>query len=104
MISKSIWLTLAIFTTVIFLLIIPVSAHAQVTHRASAASYLERGNAWAAKGEWERAIADFDLAIAFDPSFAGAYYNRAIARHRVGNLVGALADLDRAIRLNLKGD
>jgi len=39
---------------------------AQNSRAATAASYLERGNEWMANGEWDRAIDDYDLAIAFD--------------------------------------
>ena len=37
---------------------------------ATAISYIERGGAWLAKGELERALADYDLAIASDPNLA----------------------------------
>ena len=40
----------------------------------TASAYIERGAAWFAKGEYERALADFDLAIASDPGHAGAYH------------------------------
>ena len=42
----------------------PALAQPQNLRAATASSYLERGNAWFAKGEYERALADFDLAIA----------------------------------------
>jgi len=66
----------------------------------TAASYLERGNEWMAKGELDRAIADYDLAIAFDARIAVAYYNRGLARQREGDLEGTLSDFDRAIQFN----
>src|SRR5262245_9114009 len=54
-------------TWVLFcLLCLAPLARAQTSRAASAASYLERGNAWLAKAEWDRAIADYDIAIAFD--------------------------------------
>ena len=37
------------------------TAQTQSSRAATASSYLERGNQWVARGEWERAIADFDL-------------------------------------------
>ena len=40
---------------------------AQTSRAESAQSYCNRGNAWLAKGELDRAIADYDLAIVFDP-------------------------------------
>src|SRR5262245_24036606 len=75
------------------------SVQAQTSRASSAASYLERGNQWLSKGEWDRAIADYDLAIAFDAR-ATIYSNRGIAKQRKGDLAGALADYNRAIELN----
>ena len=58
---------------------------AQNPRAVSASSYLERGNEWQRKGELDRAIADFNIAIAFDPNFAGAYLNRGLAYQSKGN-------------------
>src|SRR5262245_48213345 len=71
------------------LLCLTTFARAQTSRAASAASYLERGNEWLAKGELDRAIADYDLAIAFDGRGVVAYHNRGLARHRKGDLAGA---------------
>ena len=53
---------------------------AQSSRALSAASYIDRGNGWLKKGEFERAIADYTLAIVFDAGHANAYYNRGVAR------------------------
>jgi tetratricopeptide (TPR) repeat protein len=45
-----------------------------------------------AKGEIERAIADYNLAIATDPSQAMAYLYRGEARRAKGDLEEALAE------------
>ena len=87
------------------LLLIPlacatVSAQPQPSRTASANSYLERGNGWMKQGELERAITDYDLAVATDPRLALAYLNRGIARQAVRDLDGALADFNRALALN----
>src|SRR5262245_18035392 len=74
-------------------------AQPQTSRASSAASYLERGNQWLEKGEWDRAIADYDLAIAFDAR-ATIYNNRGLAKHRKRDLAGALSDYNRAIELN----
>ena len=66
--------------------LIDAAAHAQPSRTASAASYLSRGNDWLVKGEFDRAIADYDIAIAFDSRVAAAYCNRCIAHHRKGDL------------------
>ncbi|HEU0179055.1 MAG TPA: tetratricopeptide repeat protein, partial [Blastocatellia bacterium] len=86
----------------IFLLCILTSAanvQAQTSRASSAASYLERGNEWLEKGELDRDIADYDLAIAFDAR-AAIYNNRGLAKQRKGDLAGALSDYNRAIELN----
>src|SRR5215472_4974061 len=60
---------------------------------------MNRGNAWYTKGELDRAIADYDLAIAFDPYSAKAHYNRGVAELVQGLLDSAIADFDEAIKL-----
>src|SRR5262245_49462751 len=86
---------------IILLCLVTAAANvqAQTSRASSAASYLERGNQWLAKGEWDRAIADYDLAIAFDAR-AAIYNNRGLAKQRKGDLAGALSDYNRAIELN----
>src|SRR5262245_26846177 len=85
------------------LLLVPIAAavaQAQTSRATSAASYLERGVSWMEKGEIDRAIADYDLAIAFDPQSPVVRYNRGVARHSKGDLAGALEDFNEAIKLN----
>lgn len=60
--------------------LLPITIAAQSSRAESAASYFNRGNDWIKKGEWERPIDDFSLAIAFNPKLATAYFNRAYAR------------------------
>ena len=66
----------------------------------SAASYVERGNDWLKKGNFESAISDYSLAIAFDGSSPQAFYNRGLARERSGDRDGALRDFEKALQLN----
>src|SRR5262245_16151234 len=77
-----------------------VVAQPLTSRSATASTYIERGNAWSAKGEYKRALADYDLAIASDPTFANGYYNRAITWRQLKDYERALADLDRVIQLN----
>src|SRR5215813_3074036 len=79
---------------------VAIAPEAQSSRALSAASYLDRGNGWLKKGEFERAIADYSLAIAFDPRYAGAYFNRGLARSSKGDVAAGLADFNRAIELN----
>ena len=53
-----------------------------------------------AKGGADRAVADYTAALGIDPNDAAAYYNRALARQRLGNIDSAIADGDRAIALD----
>lgn len=64
-----------------------------------AAAHLERGNVYALKGDYDRAIADYSQAIKLDPTYAKAYYNRGLANQRKGNFNRAIADDTAAIRL-----
>ena len=47
----------------------------------TAAEFCDRGKAWAEKGEYDKAIADFTEAIRLDPKIALAFYNRGSAWH-----------------------
>src|SRR5690242_15224276 len=55
-----------------------------------AAAFNKRGNAYRAKGDLERAIADYDEAIRLDPGDASAFVNRGLA-------YAAKRDFDQAI-------
>src|SRR5437870_2334764 len=82
-------------------LVTPIATQAQVSRANSARSYTERGLEWAAKGDWERAISDYSLALSFESSAAN-YYNRAHAHYYKGDFRLALQDLDRALELEPK--
>ena len=65
-------------------------------------AYNNRGNAYQAKGDYDRAIADYTEAIRLDPKFADAYYERGAAYSAKGDYDRAIADYTEAIRLNPK--
>jgi tetratricopeptide (TPR) repeat protein len=48
----------------------------------------------------DRAIADYDKAIALSPNFAPAYYERAQAHYLAGRFRDALVDATKAAELN----
>src|SRR5688500_15181669 len=75
-------------------------AHGQSS--ASAQSYNERDNEVMFQGKPDRALADYDIAIIYDPKYAVAYYDRGNARLEKGDREGALADYTRTIELDPK--
>ena len=54
------------------------------------------------EGFYQEAIAEFDLAIFTNVSYAPAYHNRALAEERIGRLASALKDYSKAIELDLR--
>src|SRR3954447_18848156 len=62
-----------------------------------ALAYSNRGVEWKAKGEYAKAIADFDEAIKADPQQAAAYNNRGIAYAATRDYEKPIADYDRAV-------
>jgi len=58
-----------------------------------------RGVAYQAKGDYDRAIIDHDEAIRLDRGFAVAYYSRGHAYQAKHEIDRAIADYDQAIRL-----
>ena len=67
---------------------------------ATATAYYEAGLAHFAKGDLERAIADYDSAIELNPERVNAYINRGIAYYVKRDFDQAIADYDAAIDLN----
>jgi tetratricopeptide (TPR) repeat protein len=65
-----------------------------------AVAYINRGNAYARKGQHDLAIADFDQAVRLNPNDAGLYYNRGRAYAKKGLADSAISDYDHAIRID----
>jgi lipoprotein NlpI len=65
-----------------------------------AVTFNNRGNAYQSKGEYQRAIQDYDEALRIDPDSALAFNNRASAFQHMGNYDRAIQDYDQAIRLD----
>ena len=63
---------------------------------------LSRGRAYAAKGQFDLAIVDFDRLIALMPSSADAHLGRGYAFLRQGRLDQSVADITESIGLNPK--
>lgn len=58
------------------------------------------GNAYYLLGNFEQAVASYDVAIALKPDFADAHYNRGTALRGLGQSEAAIASFDRATALN----
>ena len=59
-------------------------------------AWLYRGNLLYLRGKYEEAVKDYDIAIILHPAYGIAYYNRALAKYRLGNSTGACEDLESA--------
>jgi tetratricopeptide (TPR) repeat protein len=64
-----------------------------------AAGYSRRGTAFAARRDFEHAIADLDRACELAPDEPNYFYERGIARRDGGQPIPALADFDHAIKI-----
>jgi lipoprotein NlpI len=64
--------------------------------------FIGRGLAWNGKGDYERAIADYNEAIRLNPHDALAFYNRGTAQYYQGRFDAVAADLAEGSRLDPK--
>jgi tetratricopeptide (TPR) repeat protein len=62
--------------------------------------YFNRGVDSSQKGDFKKAISDFNKAIDVNPEFVVAYLNRGFSYSRMGEFDKAIADYTRAIELN----
>lgn len=67
-------------------------------------AYMGRGSAYCSKGQYERAIEDFNKAIAINQNLdlSQAYYNRGFAYELLGNRSMAISDYRKACDLGLE--
>ena len=72
----------------------------QETGRNLATTFNNRGNAYAGKQDYDRAIQDFDQVIRLDPNNAIAFGNRGIVYLIKQDYDRAIQDFDQAIRLD----
>lgn len=65
-----------------------------------ASTYYNRGTAYSNKGEYDKAIKDYNKAIELNPDFAGAYNNRGFAYYHQSDYDKAIENYNTAIELN----
>ena len=58
--------------------------------------YYNRGNAYAAGSDFDKAIDDYNRAVELDPKMAEAYYNRGLAKLKLKKTKEAIVDLGKA--------
>jgi tetratricopeptide (TPR) repeat protein len=62
--------------------------------------YMARGNTYSWMGENEKALADYNKVIEFDPEYAAVYVARGNVYHKLGEREKALASYNWAIELD----
>jgi tetratricopeptide (TPR) repeat protein len=72
----------------------------QYTDRSLARLYARRGGAYAAQGDFNRAVADYNESMRIDPTYPAAYLNRGNAWFHRGDFDRAIADYNQAIQLD----
>ena len=66
----------------------------------NARAYSNRGNIYIEKGQYDKAMSDFNKAIEIKPKYAKAYNNRGGAYHRKGQYDKAIVDYTKAIEID----
>ena len=74
----------------------PIINEAIGLNQNNAVTFNNRGTAYYLKQNYDRAIADYDQAIAIDPKYPIPYYGRSLARRQRGDTAGADADAAHA--------
>src|SRR5262245_54359926 len=68
-----------------------------------AIAYYNRGIAYSARGELDRALVDFTEAVKINSRHAPTFFNRALIYHAKGDLPRAIGDYTAAIELGVPG-
>src|SRR6266853_2078262 len=67
-----------------------------------AKAFTNRGSGYATKGDYDRAIQDFDQALQLNSNDAIAFFDRGLAFAHKGDYDRAIQDYDQALQLNPK--
>ncbi len=72
----------------------------ELSQRELALTFSNRGNVYYRKGQYDRAIKDYNQAIRLAPDYAPGYNGRAWSRYLLGQNAEALSDVDKALSLS----
>jgi tetratricopeptide (TPR) repeat protein len=94
--------------TAISIIIIPIllscaSPQQKQNEPGNAQFYFDRGSAYGQKGQYDRAISDFNKALEINPGYAEAYNNRGVAYGFKGQHDKAISDYSKAIEIDPEG-
>ena len=67
-----------------------------------ARTYYKTGNEYYEKGDYEKAIENYNMAILLSPIFSEAYFNRGTAKYNTLDVNGACEDWKMALKLGYK--
>ncbi len=67
-----------------------------------ARTYYKTGNDYYEKGDYEKAIENYNMAILLSPIFSEAYFNRALSYYQLKNFEKSVKDYTKAIELDPK--
>ncbi len=79
---------------------ITVYNHALAVTAPSGLILNNRGSAYSKRGDYQRALKDFDKAAQISPAYADPLYNRGVVYNALGDYPRAMADFTEAIRIN----
>ncbi|MBU0527497.1 MAG: AAA family ATPase [Candidatus Micrarchaeota archaeon] len=65
-----------------------------------AKTYYQMGNDYYEKGDYDRAIENYNMAILLNPIFSEAYFNRALSYYQLKNFDKSIADYTKSMELD----
>ncbi len=65
-----------------------------------AKTYYQMGNDYYEKGDYDRAIENYNMAILLNPVFSEAYFNRALSYYQLKNFDKSIADYTKSMELD----